>query len=233
MINTSHSDAQIYCVTNFEELLSTPFQGEINAMCWNRKLVGDFSEIVKKLTLNENIQIVHPKDLLELKLSEQGQLAREILLNDFNVLKAHGASPTINIIKNYESDDAFPFFPTDVYSFHVDRSPIATDTFLCTYFGASSDILPNSQGTQKILIPEIRSELKKLYGESDEEGFESFLSEFFFDLHYQPKPNTNPISLGNGHIWKLAIDHPESKVLPCLHRAPKENTGENRLLLIC
>lgn len=233
MINTSHSDTQIYCVTNFEELLSTPFQGEINAMCWNRKLVGDFSEIVKKLTLNENIQIVHPKDLLELKLSEQGQLAREILLNDFNVLKAHGASPTINIIKNYERDDAFPFFPTDVYSFHVDRSPIATDTFLCTYFGASSDILPNSQGTQKILIPEIRAELKKLYGESDEEGFESFLTEFFFDLHYQAKPTAKPINLGLGHLWKLAIDHPESKVLPCLHRAPKENTGENRLLLIC
>jgi hypothetical protein len=29
----------------------------------------------------------------------------------------------------------------------------------------------------------------------------------------------------------LAVDHPESKVLPCVHRAPAEKT--NRLLLIC
>ena len=42
-----------------------------------------------------------------------------------------------------------------------------------------------------------------------------------------------PINLGQGHIWKLAIDHPESKVQPCLHRAPKEIDGQNRLLLIC
>ena len=126
-----------------------------------------------------------PEELLDLQLSKQGQIAREILLNDYKTLQNNGKSPTLNIIKNYERDDAFPFFPTDVYSFHVDRSPIPADTFLCTYHGASSAILSNSQGTQKILIPEIRAELKKLYGEESEAGFESFLSEFFFDLHYQ------------------------------------------------
>ena len=80
-----------------------------------------------------------------------------ILLNDFKLLKEHGASPTLNVIKYYERDDSF--FPTDVYSYHVDRSPIATDTFLCTYHGESSDIIPNSQGVQKVLVPEIREEL--------------------------------------------------------------------------
>jgi len=45
-----------------------------------------------------------------------------------------------------------------VYSYHVDRSPIATDTFLCTYHGAASDLIANEQALQKILIPEIREQ---------------------------------------------------------------------------
>jgi hypothetical protein len=226
MIDLSHAENQIQCVTNFQDFVSTPFTGEINAICWNRKLIGDFSEIVKKVALSGNITVVEQEDLCELQLSEQGQLAREILLNDLNQLKAHGASPILNVINHYDRD------PTDVYSFHVDRSPIPTDTFLCTYYGEPSEILPNSQGKKKVLIPEIRDELKKLYHGADE-GFESFLSEHFFDLHYQAEPNARPISLGLGHLWRLAVDHPESQVPPCLHRAPKEKSGQNRLLLIC
>ena len=230
MKDLSHTENQIHYVTNFQDLVSMPFHGEMNAICWTRNLIGDFSEIVKKLELKENITVLDPKDLFELQLSEQGQLAREILLNDMKLLKAHGASPTLNLIKCYERDDSF--FPTDVYSFHVDRSPVPTDTFLCTYYGESSEIVPNSQAEQKVLVPEIRDELKKLYRGADEE-FESFLSEHFFDLHYRAKPQANPISLGLGHLWRLAVDHPESKVLPCLHRAPKEKPGQNRLLMIC
>lgn len=232
MIDVPQAENQIQYVTNFQDLISTSFQGEVNAICYRRKLIGDFSEIVKKIELDGNIAELHPEELFELQLSEQGQLARQILLNDLKILKDHGASPTLNLIKYYERDDAYPFFPTDVYSFHVDRSPIPTDTFLCTYHGEPSDIVPNSQAMQKVLIPEIRAELKKLYNGADE-GFESFLSEYFFDLHYQPKPNANLISLGIGNLWKLAIDHPESKVLPCLHRAPIEKNGENRLMIIC
>ncbi|MFT6320179.1 MAG: hypothetical protein ACJAT4_001101 [Granulosicoccus sp.] len=232
MIDLSFAKNQIGVVTNFQDLISTPFNGDINAVCWTRNLIGDFSEIVKKITLNENIAVLDEAELRELQLSEQGQLAREILLNDLKVLKAHGASPILNLIKCYDRDDSYPFFPTDVYSFHVDRSPVPTDTFLCTYHGESSEILPNSQATQKVLVPEIRDELKKLY-DGAAEGFESFLSEYFFDLHYQAKPQARPINLGLGHLWKLAIDHPESKVLPCVHRAPKEKTGQHRLMIIC
>lgn len=58
-------------------------------------------------------------------------------------------------------------------------------------------------------------------------------SRVFFDLHYQPKAHAQPINLGIGHIWRLAVDHPTQKVLPCVHRAPVENDGEYRLLLIC
>ena len=230
MIDVSNTENQIHYVTNFEELFSRAFFGDVNAICWRRKLVGDFSEIIKKVKLNSNLVELNEEQLLKLELSEQGQLARELILNDFELLKTHGASPTLNVIKCYEKDESF--FPTDVYSFHVDRSPVPTDTFLCTYFGEASEILPNAQAQQKVLVPEIREELNKLYDGKDED-FESFLTEHFFDLHYQPKPTAQIINLGIGHLWRLAVDHPQSKVLPCVHRAPNEKAGENRLLMIC
>lgn len=223
---------QIHLVTNFDDLISTSFHGQMNAVCWKRELKGDFAEIVNKISLSGNMINLEVEDLLELQLSEEGQLAREILIHDLDMLKAHGASPVLNIIEYYERDDSYPFFPTDVYSFHVDRSPIPTETFLCTYHGNPSELLPNEQVEQKVLIPEIRHELKKLYNGKDE-GFEAFLSENFFDLHYQAKPNALPVSFGLGHIWKLAIDHPEMQSLPCVHRAPTESAGQKRLLLIC
>lgn len=231
-MDLSDAERHIHCVTNFEDLVSTPFSGEINAICWSRQLTGDFSEVVRKVELSGNITEVEEEELRALQLSEQGQQARDILLNDLKMLKAHGASPVLNVISHYDRDNTYPFFPTDVYSFHVDRSPVPVDTFLCTYYGESSDILPNSQGEKKVLIPAIRDHLRKLY-QGGEEGFESFLSENFFDLHYQAKPDARPISLGLGHLWRLAVDHPESRVLPCLHRAPKEKPGQPRLLMIC
>lgn len=232
MKDLSPAENQIHYVTNFHDLASTPFHGEVNAICWKRELRGNFSEIVQKITAKENITVLNEEGLLELQLSEQGQLARDIILNDWKLLKAHGASPILNVINHYERDENYPFFPTDVYSFHVDRSPVPTDTFLCTYYGEASDIISNSQAEQKVLVPEIRNELKKLHHGTPEE-FESFLSEHFFDLHYRAKPNAQPVSLGLGQLWRLSVDHPESQVLPCIHRAPKEKTGESRLLMIC
>jgi hypothetical protein len=232
MINSSPAGQPMQCVTNFEALVSTPFYGAINTICWSRTLTGDFGEIVNKIPLNENITVLEPEQLCALQLSEQGQLARAIILHDLQLLTAHGAAPILNIIKCYDRDEALPFFSTDVYSFHADRSPVPTDTFLCTYYGEPSEILPNAQAQQKVLVPEIREELKKLYGGADE-GFESFLSEHFFDLHYQAAPGAQPVSLGTGNLWRLATDHPGSPVPPCVHRAPMEKPGQPRLLLIC
>lgn len=219
-------------ITNFNDFISTPFHADVNAICWKRDLKGDFEEIVKKAETIDNITVLYEEQLLKLELSEQGKLARDIILNDYRLLKEHGASPTLNIIKYYERDEEHSFFPTDVYSFHVDRSPIPTDTILCTYYGTSSDILPNEQAEQKILVPEIRHELKKQFTGSDTE-FEFYLIDNFFDLHYQAKPDAQIINLDLGNLWRLAVDHPESKVLPCIHRAPIEKNGESRLLLIC
>lgn len=232
MIALSSSLHQIFCVNGFQELVSTPFYGEVNAMYWTRELKGDFAEIVNKVELNGNMSELSEEQLSSLQLSADGQLARDIILNDLKALKAHGAAPILNLIRCYDRDDNVPFFPTDVYSFHVDRSPIPTDTFLCTYYGDSSEIITNAEAEQKVLIPEIRTELKKLY-DGPEDGFEAFLTEHFFDLHYQAKATARPVSLGLGHLWRLAIDHPELPVPPCIHRAPVEKSGQTRLLLIC
>ncbi|MEP6803014.1 MAG: DUF1826 domain-containing protein [Flavobacterium sp.] len=232
MKNIFSDNSQIATVSTFSELVQTNFKGEMNALCWYRNLDGDFNEIVAQLSLKGNITEVYPEDLIALQLSEKGNTAREIILNDIQLLTDFGASPSLNLLKCYERDDEFDFISTDVYSFHVDRSPIATDTFLCTYHGAASDIIANSQAKQKILIPEIRTKLKELHDGPDEE-FESFLEENYFDLHYQLNPDATPINLGLGHLWRLAVDHPKQQVLPCIHRAPIEKDGEYRLLLIC
>ena len=223
---------QIQNVSNFQEIISSDFHGNVNAFCWNRELIGDFSEIVQKLEPKENIVEIDLDELYYLQLSENGNLAREILLKDIKLLTDHGASPVLNIINSYDRDDSLLFFPTDVYSFHVDHSPIPTSTFLCTYHGEPSEILPNAEGTQKILIPEIREELRKIHN-GNEEDFEEFLTDHFFDLHYQAQTNADIINLGKGNLWRIAVDHPESKALPYLHRAPYEKDGESRLLLIC
>lgn len=232
MSNTFSDSSQIGVVSTFSELVHTDFKGEMNALCWYRNLEGDFKEIVDKLQIKENITEIYPKDLLALQLSEKGIIARKIIINDLRLLTDFGASPSLNLLKCYERDDEYDFISTDVYSYHVDRSPIATDTFLCTYHGVPSDIIANEQAEQKILIPEIRKKLKDLHNGPSEE-FENFLEENYFDLHYQAKPHVVPINLGLGHLWRLAVDHPKQQVQPCIHRAPIENEGEYRLLLIC
>lgn len=223
---------QLKYVESEHAFLSTAMEHPVNAICWKRNLVGDFNEIISQLHLTGNITEVEPEDLLELHLSEQGDLARTILLQDFKLLQDYGADPILNVIKYYEEDAVYPFFPTDVYSFHVDRSPIAADTILCTYYGDASELVPNAFAQQKIKNPAILSQLKKNF-DGPEEGFEAFLSENFFDLHYELLPNAPIVNLGIGNLWRLAVDSPESKTLPCIHRAPREASGAYRLLMIC
>ena len=213
MTNTFSGNPQVRVVSTFSELVYSDFLGEANAICWSRNLSGDFKEIVAKLDLKGNMTEVSVEDLLALQLSEQGHVAREIILKDMQLLTDYGASPSLNLLKCYERDDEFDFISTDVYSYHVDRSPIETDTFLCTYHGAASEILPNDQVEQKILIPEIREQLKQLH-DGPETEFETFLEEYFFDLHYRAKADVKPVNLGTGNLWRLAVDHSAQQVLP-------------------
>lgn len=229
--NTSQNQQQTELVTTFDDLMSTSFEGATNALCWHRELLGNFKELVEKLSPKNNITEVSVANLLELQISEAGAQAREVIIKDLESLTKAGAQPTLNLLRYYERDEELDFIATDVYSYHVDRSPVPTATILCTYYGNSSDILPNSQAEQLVLVPEIREKLIALYG-GNTDGFEDFLTENYFDLHYRPKANAQPINLGVGHLWKLAVEHPGQKVLPCIHRAPVEN-GDYRLLLIC
>jgi hypothetical protein len=219
-------------VSTFPDLVATDFRGRINALCWDRALKGDYQEIVQKLKLQDNLMIVQREDLMGLDLTEDGQMARSVILNDLKLLEEQGASPILNLIDHYESDDSVAGFPTDVYSFHIDRSPVPTDTYLCTYYGDVSELVSSDQVIQKIMVPELREQLKKLY-QGPPEGFEDFLTENFFDLHYAPLPGAEIYQMQCGQLWKLAVDHPTSAVKPCVHRAPRERSGLRRLLLIC
>jgi hypothetical protein len=231
MTKTLPSSSNLLHVSNFQELISTPFQGTTNAISWSRELEGEFEEIVNAIAFEGTMLEIDEEDLLALELSEAGKVARETILSDFKLLSELGASPVLNIISNYEADE-HPFFPTDVYSFHVDRSPIATDTFLCTYYGDASELISNQDAIQKIQIPEIREKILQEYS-GDTADFETYVSEHFFDLHYQAVEDATIIRAGIGHLWRLAVDYPRSKVLPCIHRAPVEKNGRNRLILIC
>lgn len=225
--------SQSKIVSSFRELVELPFQGNVNSACWHRTLNGNFSEIVSLLDSHQqNINVIEIDDLIKLPLSEDGKLAVHQIVSDFNSLSDFGADPVLNLIRHYEQDIDNPGFPTDVYSWHVDRAPFASSTFLCTYYGPASEIIPNAHVEQKILVPDIRIKLRKLFGGNDAD-FDSFLEENFYDLHYRAISDAQITNLGNGHLWRLACDAPDSACLPCIHRAPLEKEGEIRLMMIC
>jgi hypothetical protein len=58
MKDLGQADTQILRVKHFQDLVSRPFQGENNAICWTREISGDFEEIVNKVELDENITVV-------------------------------------------------------------------------------------------------------------------------------------------------------------------------------
>ena len=224
-------------VTSFSELIGTPFGGEVNALCWARQLPGDFQEIVDRLQATagemDGITTIEDDDLRALALSPAGVAAREVLLRDQELLRRHGLAPSLDCITGYLREAAAGPVPTDVYSFHVDRAGVQTDTYLCTYIGRSSEGLANEAATRRVDVAETRAQLLGLYGGPDDAGFAAYLSDNCFDLHYWPKPGTEPYSFGLGNLWRIAVAYPGSPVPPCIHRAPLTLPGDPaRLLLI-
>ncbi len=53
----------------------------------------------------ENMATIEEEELLELQLSGEGQLARNILIDDLKALRDHGASPVLNVIRRYDRDE--------------------------------------------------------------------------------------------------------------------------------
>lgn len=224
---------RIKLVSSFNELLTTPFAGDVNALCWPRKLAGNFEEVVQLLSRGEGIVTLDEEGLLKLPLSEAGRLAVEIMLTDQRLLREQDLEPELNCIHAYLRDDTTGLVPTDVFSFHVDSATAEADTWLCTYHGASSEGLSNEEACLRANIPATRAALLLDYGGEDDADFRDYLADHCFDLHYAPLPHARPYPFGVGNLWRIATDWPGNPVLPCIHRAPQTAPGDSaRLLLI-
>lgn len=224
---------RIKLVRSFEELVATPLEGELNALCWPRTLPGNFAEIVGQLGVDDGIVSVDDAVLEDLSLSDAGQVAREILIQDRELLRACDLLPSLDCIHRSPQDLSGGPVPTDVYSFHADSATVPADTYLCSYTETSSEGLRNDEACRKVDIPEIRAALLKIFGGPDDESFLEFLNENYYDLHYAPLPGAQPFSFGLGNLWRIATEYPDNPVPPCIHRAPATVPGRPpRLLLI-
>jgi hypothetical protein len=220
-------------VGSFDELISTPFGDGVNALCWPRTLPGDFGEVVRHLSLDDDLTTLDEEMLLALPLGEGGKPAIAILIEDLRRLRDCELDPVLNAITAYPRDEPPGAIPVDVYSFHADSAPVAAETWLCTYHGAPSEGLRNDEAVRRIDLPGMREILLAEYGDADDEGFTGYLAEQCYDLHYAPLRFAEPFSFGIGHLWRIAVDYPGSPVPPCLHRAPETRPGDSvRLLLI-
>ena len=228
-----HDYPRIQVVGSFDELVMTPMRDGINAICWERTLAGDFGEIVEKLGVGKGITSIDAARLRGLDLSDAGQVARDVLLQDQELLRDRELQPSLDCVNGYVNESESELLRTDVQSWHVDSATAEADTYLCTYFGPASEGVCNEEARRRVDVPEFRAELLKLYGGVDDEGFCEYLNENFLDLHYAPLPDAQPFSFGLGHLWRIAIAYPDSPVPPCIHRAPATLPGNPpRLLLI-
>src|SRR5690606_26378273 len=77
--------ACVQVVGSFEELVTTPFAGEVNALCWARELRGDFAEVAAQVVAiggGDGVTTLDEEDLMALTLGPGGQQARTELIAD-------------------------------------------------------------------------------------------------------------------------------------------------------
>ncbi len=225
--------ARIKVVGSFEELVSTPFADGVNALCWSRDLPGSFDEVVRHLSVGHGITTLEDEWLENLSLSPEGVTAVQVMLDDQRLLRALDLDPVLDCVNGYLRDEGSGPVATDVCSFHADSATVQADTYLCTYFGPSSEGLRNDEARRRVDIPETRALLLKEFGGEDGLSFIEYLNENCYDLHYVPVGDARPFYFGIGNLWRIAVQYPESPVPPCIHRAPKTRPGDApRLLLI-
>jgi hypothetical protein len=224
--------ARIKAVGSFRELVTTPFDGGVNALCWPRTLPGDFGEVVELLGAGAGIITLDEARLGTLPVSAAGRVAIDVLLEDQRLLRECERDPILNCIHGYPRDEEPGPVRTDVFSFHADSAPVEADTWLCTYHGPASEGLRNDEAQRRVDLPETRAELLRLFGGEDNDEFREYLNEHCYDLHYATHSRARPFSFGLGHLWRIAVDWPGSLVPPCIHRAPETTSDQSRLLLI-
>lgn len=217
-------------VSSFDALLA-PFTREVNAWCFARVLDADFESIATALAsrADEEDGVLAVDEALLRDLRDVDTRAVKVLLHDLTRLGELGREPQLNVITRYPPDTRGLPISVDVHSFHVDRAPIEADTFLCTYAGACSEGLENEDALRLVDDPALNAALRAMPGAA--EGFDDFLAEHSFDLHFAMRPGARPFSFGVGALWRVAVDWPGAPSLPCVHRAPAHD-GRARLLLI-
>jgi hypothetical protein len=219
-------------VGSFEELIATPLEDGVSAVCWTRALPGDFGEVARALRATDDITAIDETRLSSLDLSALGREAVGRLLGDLRLLRAAGHDPTLECVRRYPRDHDGPV-TTDVYSFHVDSATVPTETFLCTYAGAASKGLRHDDARRIIDVPSTRARLLEHFGGDDGPAFAAWLHENCYDLHYEPTSEARLISFGVGNLWRIAVQYPGCPVPAWIHRAPEDSPGlEPRLLLI-
>ncbi len=224
---------RIQRVHSFQELVATRFANGVHALCWERTLPGDFSEVVRQLGPGEGITAIADNQLRALDLSPAGRLAIEQLLADQETLRGRHLDPALNCIHGYPRDETLEPVATDVFSWHADSAPVEADTWLCTYHGLCSEGLRNEEARRRVDVPATRAELLRCFGGEDHDDFRAWLTGHCYDLHYEPHPAARPFAFGLGNLWRIAVDWPGSPVPPCIHRAPETAPGQPpRLLLI-
>jgi hypothetical protein len=224
----------VQVVSDFHRLTATSLSAHVNALCWRRHLPGDFAEVVAALGDGQDSVLTLDGDMLQaLPLSAAGRIAADSMLADFRLLSERHLAPVLNCVYGYQRDDRGGPIATDVFSFHVDSAPCPTDTWLCTYHGPSSEGLWHTDSQRLVDRADTRAALLSAYGGSDDAGFQEFLSDNAYDLHYAALPQARPYRFGVGHLWRIATQYPDSSVPPCIHRAPPHAPGDPpRLLLI-
>lgn len=228
-------DPSVFTAHSFEELLSTPFEGERNGIRWERELPGeltcDFDEILGALEPADGITAIEEDWLREADLSPAGRAATRWVLEDLKRLREAGHEPELNAIGAYPTHPDEDL-PTDVYSFHVDSATVPTDTFLCCYAGRPSEGLRRGDALKTVDVPELRARLLREFGGADDGSFTAFLEETHQDLHFIERPGARPFSFGRGHLWRVAVQYPGAPVAAFIHRAPRRQPGDGRRLLL-